>query len=154
MLWFLENVLTLLPLVGVTLFEILKDTSGIPTNAVAVTPVEGVTYRLRTQLTDAIGRDDPRGFAVLEGSLGRRAKKVMTPAYEALRTRLIADGTLVDHANDQIRLTKTYIFDSPSSAASVLAGGSKNGRDEWKDDQGRSLKQNQERATQVAVELT
>lgn len=45
------------------------------------------------------------------------------------------------------------MFDSPSSAASVLAGGSKNGRDEWRDSHGRSLKENQERATETEVHL-
>ncbi len=151
MLWFLENALTLLPLVGVTLFEILKETSASPATAVAVAPLEGMTYHLKTQLTLATGRDDPRGFTVLEGALGRREKKVMTPAYEALRERLVNNGTLVEHGETQLRLTKTYVFDSPSSAASVLAGGSKNGRDEWRDSQGRTLKYNQGQATQEAI---
>ncbi|WP_442978133.1 DUF4357 domain-containing protein [Saccharothrix sp. 6-C] len=54
---------------------------------------------------------------------------------------------LVKHGSDQIRLTRTYVFDSPSSAASVLSGGSKNGRTEWRDAQGRSLRANQEAMT-------
>jgi hypothetical protein len=147
---YLDNALTLLPLVGVTLFEILERTSASPGTAVAVTPPEGTRYYLNTVLTEATGLDDPRGFTVLEGACGRREKKVMTSAYERLRDKLIEDGTLVEHGTGQLRLTRTYVFDSPSSAASVLAGGSKNGRDEWKDAQGRSLKQNQERATETA----
>lgn len=148
---YLENALTLLPLVGVAQFAILEAQSASPATAVAVAPVEGTAYTLHTVLTEATGRDDSRGFTVLEGALGRREKKVMTAAYERLRQSLIEDGTLVEHGADQLRLTKTYAFDSPSSAASVLAGGSKNGRDEWKDVQGRSLKENQERATETEV---
>jgi len=146
---YLENALTLLPLVGVTQFAILEAPSASPATAVAVAPVEGTTYTLHTVLTEATGRDDPRGFTVLEGALGRREKKVMTAAYERLRESLIEDGTLVEYGAAQLRLTRTYVFDSPSSAASVLAGGSKNGRDEWRDVHGRSLKQNQERATET-----
>ena len=151
MAWYLENALTLLPMVGVSQFEILEGSPTSPETAVAVTPLEGTTYYLSTVRTTAAGRDDPRGFTVLEGACGRREKKVMTRAYAALRDRLIEDGTLVEHGEDQLRLTKTYVFDSPSSAASVLAGGSKNGRDEWKDAEGRSLKQNQEWATEVVT---
>ncbi|HEV7451894.1 MAG TPA: DUF4357 domain-containing protein, partial [Pseudonocardiaceae bacterium] len=64
--------------------------------------------------------------------------------YETLRKKLAEEGILLPHKDEQLRLAKNYVFDSPSSAASVLSGGSKNGRMEWKDASGLTLKQNQE----------
>lgn len=46
---------------------------------------------------------------------------------------------LVD--TEMFRLTQDYTFNSPSTAAGVLLGRSANGRIEWKDVKGRSLKE-------------
>ncbi|GAB3198145.1 GIY-YIG nuclease family protein [Geodermatophilus arenarius] len=146
--WYLDTTLTLLPLVGVTIFDVVKDRPAEvdhSTGARDESPLEGVEYFLQADLTEATARDDSRGFAVLAGALGRSEAKVMTPSYKEARDRLIAERVLVPHGDKQLRLTKTYLFDSPSQAASVLAAGSKNGRDAWRDAQGRTLKQNQER---------
>ncbi|GLW94200.1 DUF4357 domain-containing protein [Actinokineospora globicatena] len=75
----------------------------------------------------------------------------MTAGYHALREKLLAEGVLVAHETDQIRLTRTYAFDSPSSAASVLSGGSKNGRTEWRDARGRTLRDNQQVAASTSA---
>jgi hypothetical protein len=148
---YLENALTLFPLVGVNVFDLLEEPLPMPTSDGR--PSDGVPTEdnrerllLRTQLTVAEGRDDPRGFLVYEGALGRRQTKAMVPGYERLRSRLIDEGILVPHGDDQLRLTKSFIFESPSAAASVLSGGSKNGRTEWKDSSGRTLKAIQERS--------
>jgi hypothetical protein len=152
--WYLQNALTLLPLVGVTLFEIIAPVArDTPSGMVVAASTAGKSYRLKTQLTDAVGRDDPRGFTVLENSLGRLEEKVMSSGYRALRQQLRTEGVLVPHNTDQLRLIKPYTFDSPSSAASVMSGGSKNGRDEWRDENGKSLKENQARvADSPAIE--
>lgn len=147
---YLANMLLILPIVGVHAFEIpiVPDTtSGTAANDAGPSPSRN-KYLLNTQLTTAEGTDDPRGFTVFEGALGRRETKAMTPGYQALREKLRGEGVLVDHGSDQIRLARTYVFDSPSSAASVLSGGSKNGRTEWKDDGGRTLRDNQSHTTE------
>jgi hypothetical protein len=41
----------------------------------------------------------------------------------------------------EIRFSQDYVFSSPSTAAAVVLGRSANGRVEWKDSQGRMLKQ-------------
>jgi hypothetical protein len=41
-------------------------------------------------------------------------------------------------------LAQDYLFDSPSTAAGVLLGRSANGRIEWKNEQGQTLKSIQE----------
>ncbi|WP_432008201.1 GIY-YIG nuclease family protein [Streptomyces parvus] len=143
---YLDEALILLPLLGVTAFEIYDEpaasTAEVTKNDQA--RIAGKRYRLATHLTEAEGYSDSRGFAVLAGALARKERKVMVPGYRRIREELIAEGILVSVNDRQYRLVRTFIFDSPSSAASVLAGGSKNGRTEWKDDQGRTIKENEE----------
>lgn len=153
---YLREVLTLLPLVGVSVFDALRPSSAGQTplhtdggqeRAVgAVVPASSAVERtfpplyLKTQLTSATGREDSRGFVVYAGSLGRREQKVMMRGYQQLRERLVQEGVLAPEADDQYRLTKDYVFDSPSAAASVLSGGNKNGRTEWRHENGTTLK--------------
>jgi Domain of unknown function (DUF4357) len=67
-------------------------------------------------------------------------------AYLAtLRARLVEDGVLVADCSG-LRFTKSYVFNSPSTAAGVVLGRSANGRIEWKDQTGATLKQRQESA--------
>ncbi len=155
---YLNYTLDLLPVLGVEVFEIIEDV-GPPADAASdhkhetqdAGPEIAARPRLflRTVLTDAEGRDDPRGFVVLEGATARRQENVMHAGYQQLRRRLIEDGTLSAHGAEQYRLTRNYLFDSPSAAASVLAGGSKNGRTEWKDRDGRPLRELEEQAVKL-----
>jgi hypothetical protein len=49
---------------------------------------------------------------------------------------------------DTVKLSQDYTFDSPSAAAGVLLGRNVNGRTEWKDEEGRTLKQIQTSAVE------
>jgi hypothetical protein len=147
---YLDNVLPLFPLVGVNIFELAEDATTAATRADA--PSEPVADEdgserlyLKTQLTEAIGEDRSRGFLVFEGAFGRKMKKVMMPSNEQLRERLLQEGILVVEG-DHVKLTKSHLFDSPSAAASVLSGGNKNGRTEWRNAAGRTLKELQEQS--------
>lgn len=145
---YLANVLVLLPLVGVSAFEVAEQSTQFPAEPAApglAPPAgQGLLYTLTAPFTQALGRDEARGFVVEEGALARRETKVMIKAYSDLRSRLVSEGVLVDQDEYHLRLIRKYVFDSPSSAASVLSGGSKNGRIVWKDERGRTLKQVQE----------
>ncbi len=144
---YLDNVLPLFSLVGINVFEPAEQ--PVVAAITAATPPEVATEEnsarlyLKTQLTEAEGEDRSQGFLVFEGAVGRKEKMVMMPGYEQLRERLIQEGVLAQDG-DRVRLTKSHLFDSPSAAASVLSGGNKNGRTEWRDASGRSLKQLQE----------
>lgn len=144
---FLDNVLPLFPLVAVNVFEPAEERGQtavrVEEAAQTVTDERVPRLHLTTQLTEADGEDRARGFLVFEGALGRKEKKVMMPGYEQLRDRLVQEGILVEDGN-HVRFTKSYLFDSPSAAASVLSGGNKNGRIEWRDANGRTLKKLQE----------
>jgi hypothetical protein len=50
---------------------------------------------------------------------------------------LVAEGAA-------LRFTQDYVFSSPSTASDIVLGGSTNGRVQWKDAQGRTLKELQE----------
>jgi hypothetical protein len=144
---YLDNVLPLFALVGVNVFEPAEEPAVAATSA--TTPSEpaadegGERLYLKTQLTEAQGEDRSRGFLVFEGAVGRKMKRVMITGYEQLRDRLLQEGILVEDG-ENVKLTKSHLFDSPSAAASVLSGGNKNGRTEWRDADGRTLKELQE----------
>lgn len=76
---YLENALILFPLTGVFAFDVVSAT--LPSThapvAAASPPLNPKRYFLKTDLTEAEGRDDSRGFTVLEGGLGRHECKVM-----------------------------------------------------------------------------
>jgi hypothetical protein len=63
---------------------------------------------------------------------------------EKLRQTLLSQGVFVDE-KDRYRVVEDYTFNSPSLAAAVLLARSANGMIEWKDDQGKTLKEIQEK---------
>ena len=84
---------------------------------------------------------------VLKGS---EAASATTPSmgrtvssYYNLRLDLVEQGVLVPDG-DHLVFTQDYSFNSPSAAAAVVLGRTANGRVEWKDKSGTSLKKIQE----------
>lgn len=127
---FLADVLLCLPVVGLNLFEKAK-----------VVAEEGQDLLLRAKGIEARGIDSPEGFVVRAGSTAVKADVPSIQAYLAdLRLALVAQGVLTN-AGEVFRLEQDYTFASPSTAAGVLLGRSANGRAEWKDAKGRSLKE-------------
>jgi Domain of unknown function (DUF4357) len=140
---YLDNALPLFVLVGVNVFEPAEEPVAAETATEAqsepVVDERPARLYLNTQLTQAEGEDRSRGFLVFEGAIGRKEKKVMISGYGQLRDRLVQEGILVEEG-EHVRLMKSHLFDSPSAAASVLSGGNKNGRTEWRDAAGHTLK--------------
>lgn len=131
---FLADVLLCLPVVGVNLFERAK--------AIAA---KGHNLLLKGKGIEARGIDSPEGFVVRAGSTAVKAEVPSIHAYLVeLRRTLLGKGVLTD-AGDILRLAQDYTFNSPSTAAGVLLGRSANGRIDWKDAKGRSLKEIQDR---------
>ncbi|GAB4061308.1 GIY-YIG nuclease family protein [Uliginosibacterium sediminicola] len=137
MLVFLENMLGMLPVLGVHAFE----------QAVAV-PVAGHTMlTCRSKGITATGYESTQGFVVKAGS---QAVATVTPSMQEHMSRLlderqvlIENGVLQKNGEHYV-VTQDYVFSSPSTAASVLLGCSSNGRVAWKDAQGTTLKALQE----------
>lgn len=130
---FLADVLSILPLVGLDVFE-------QPRRARA--RIEHLYIQAKG--ISAKGYESGDGFVVAEGSeavleeVASVAKwaKHLTTAREQLRSSgvLVVDG-------DRLRFTQDYEFNSPSMAAGVVQGRSANGYADWRDAQGRSLKE-------------
>jgi hypothetical protein len=70
----------------------------------------------------------------------------------ALRSELTDAGVLAP-SGGFLKMTRAHVFDSPSSAAGVLLGRSANGRIEWKDSGGRTLKEVQEAQLDATVKV-
>lgn len=134
---FLGHMLGMLPVLGVHAFE------QAPAPAAKASPV----LTCKGKGVQATGYEASQGFVVKAGSEAV-AEAVPSMAqhvrgmYE-VRQELIANGVLLMEAG-LYRFTQDYSFSSPSTAAAVVLGRSANGRIEWKDAQGRTLKALQE----------
>lgn len=132
---FLADLLLCLPVLGVGFFE------KPPARSRKV----GV-LNLKGKGLEAHGLDAAEGFVVLAGSTAARDEvKSIHPYLSALRRTLIDSGVLVADG-DCYRVSQDYTFNSPSTAAGVLLGTAANGRTQWGDSKGRSLKEIQEAA--------
>lgn len=90
-------------------------------------------------------RVTPDGYVVLEGSTAmQELRKSASDFVARKREELVRSGVLVLAAPGLLRFTHDALFDSPSTAACIIAGGNTNGRTHWKRD-GISLKEIQER---------
>jgi hypothetical protein len=132
---FLADLLLCLPIVGVNLFE--KAKAGALKEQALFLKAKGIEAR---------GVDSAEGFVVRAGSQAVKEEVPSIHAYlRELRQSLHAQGVLED-AGAVYRLTQDYTFNSPSTAAGVLLARSANGRTEWKDAKGRTLREIQEAA--------
>lgn len=134
---FLDDMLLIYPVLGLSAFEATTSTAEA-----AASP----RLFLTGKDAQAEGREVSDGFVVYEGSLARLDTVPSVHTYLVThRQNLIDEGLLVPHGEHQLRLTQDWIFSSPSSAAGVLLARSANGRIEWKDDTGITLKELQDR---------
>ena len=90
--------------------------------------------------------EDSGGFVVRSGSQMVKKEVASIHAYLSnLRKALLSQGLLEDDGV-VYSLVQDYIFSSPSTASGVLLGRSSNGRIDWKEESGRTLKKIQEAA--------
>jgi hypothetical protein len=130
---FLADVLLCLPIVGVNVFE--KS---------AARGSKGRDLFIRAKGIEARGVDSAEGFVVRAGSTVVKKEVPSIPDNVAsLRRALIERGVLADEG-EFFRLPQDYTFSSPSLAAAVVLARSANGRTNWKDASGRTLKEIQE----------
>ncbi len=138
---FLEEMLLCYPVLGLRIFE---QPANLPTlNPSNVFSLKGL---------DAAGNgyESPNGFTVQKGARGRRDFTAGSPEG-LIRTReqLTKQGVFA-RQGDEVLLLQDFEFQSPSLAAALLLARSANGRLEWKDAQGVTLKEHQERVAAAA----
>lgn len=137
---FLDEMLVIFPILGITAFEIPAE-SAAPSERLYLKGEGGI---------EAVGSDRPEGFVVFEGSRARAGTAPSVPPFVArIRDDLVREGVLLQDGQ-QLRLTRTHVFESPSTAAGVLLGRSVDGRIRWRNAAGRTLKDLQSTAVEDA----
>ncbi|MCE5308960.1 MAG: GIY-YIG nuclease family protein [Acidobacteriales bacterium] len=135
---FLDNILGMLPVLGVHAFERSPTITVDDGTPVLTCHGRGVT---------ASGHDTPQGFVVQAGSYAANDEvpslKEHFPNVTEVRADLLKSGVLVSEDN-KLRFTQDYTFNSPSLASATVLGRSSNGRVDWKDASGKTLKELQE----------
>jgi hypothetical protein len=142
---FLREMLLICPVLEVSAFQI-SSTKESSQSAHAVAGTQHATLYLSGPETEATGTDAPEGFIVNAQSRGRL--KTVPSMFQWLlniRQSLMEQAILIEDG-EQLVLAQDYAFDSPSSAAGVLLGRAANGRTEWKDAHGQTLKELQAQA--------
>ncbi len=133
----LDELLLLLPVLGLTLFQ-RPETPSDDSNV----------YHLSEKGLDARGIETDSGFLVLKGSLAhineKESMKKHIPSYYRLRRELIDHQTLRKIPNGY-EFATDWLFDSPSAVAAVCYGGNTRAFSAWKDSTGTSLKDNRTR---------
>lgn len=90
---------------------------------------------------DGQGEPTSDGFVVFKNSKAAATiVNSMTPNFIAYRQKLIDEGVLVDKG-EYFEFSDDYIFSSPSTAAVMVMGRNANGLTEWKNIDGKTLKE-------------
>ncbi|HYM93406.1 MAG TPA: GIY-YIG nuclease family protein [Chitinophagaceae bacterium] len=101
---------------------------------------EQLFYIKAARGADAQGEPTSEGFLVLKGSKAAGTiVNSMTLSFKTMRERLIIEGVLVNKG-EYFEFSDDYIFSSPSTAAVMVMGRNANGLTEWKQKDGKTLK--------------
>ena len=134
---FLQDILSIFPLLGLGVFEKTVTTKK-PTDLLTIDS-KGIK---------ASGYEDAKGFVVVKGSQLVKGEVQSIHQYmSTLRRDLLAQGVIVDNGNTYA-FAQDQVFGSPSTAAGVILGRTANGRIEWKNGEGKTLKQLQAAAAE------
>lgn len=131
---FLREMLDIYPLLGVDAFELVQ-----------AAPSDSIRYFLSGPDASGQGEDRPDGFLVFAGATARIDETSSFTSFRKVRKRLITAGAMVVEGS-VFRLMEDTLFKSPSAAAATLLARNANGRTEWVDENGVSLKEHQAEA--------
>ena len=135
---YFNDMLLCLPVVGVSFFE----TSHVRESG-------SLDLVLIGKNVTAHGFEVAAGFVVRSASQAVKDEVPSIHSYVSdLRSELKSKGVLHEQG-DTFQFSQDYLFKSPSTASSVILGRSSNGRTEWKDTKGRTLKDIQDAATDL-----
>lgn len=127
---FFDNILSILPLLGISAFELPSEIKAATNQPLLYIKSKGI---------HAKGRDQAK-FVVYEGSQAVVQETPSIPKNIRQLRRELGEKAVLVLQGSSYRFTQDYTFSSPSAAAAVVLGASANGRDEWKDAEGRTLK--------------
>ena len=128
--YFLEQMQTLLPVLGINLLSPQpKATVDKTSDPIDKSPI----FEIKTKDAHAQAMVINGEFTVLKDSLIRKnATSSIKSGAERIRNDLLNTGILFEISPTQYKLTENYAFNSPSMAAGVVVARSTNGRRKWK----------------------
>jgi hypothetical protein len=130
---FLLDMLSIFPLVGLNIFEAAKKPKS--KNKILYISAKGLS---------GSGYESPNGFTVCKGTqVFGKVTKSADKFISTIRADLLNQKVIIPDGEHYI-FTQDYSFSSVSSAASVVLARNANGRIEWKDKSGNTLKKLQE----------
>lgn len=115
-----------IPLTAATITEKIVNTTG------------NIKLLLKVKETNATAVQTDEGIVVLQDS-HVSSDKTKPFSYGALRQKLIEDGIISQNSLGRLIFVKNYLFESPSAAAAVILGYPVNGRNIWKNEDGKSI---------------
>jgi hypothetical protein len=128
---FLQDIVSIFPLLGLGVFEKTVTTIKKPSDLLTIDS-KGIK---------ASGYEDAKGFVVVKGSqLVKDEAQSIHQYMSTLRKDLLAQGVIVNNGQ-AYTFAQDQVFGSPSTAAGVILGRTANGRIEWKNSEGKTLKQ-------------
>lgn len=131
---YLENVKIIMPSLG---YDLLNEIS-------VEMKEEKLVYYLEQSGIKAKGMSTNIGFTVLADSeISSEVKESLSIGYKNKRENLINKG-VIEKKDGRLIFVKDYEFSSPSTAAAIIVGYAINGRQTWKDKNGKTLKQYEE----------
>lgn len=128
---FINNAKLLVNTLGYKVFDTIEDT------AVRQNDTEQYFFIKAARGADAKGMIVSDGFAVMKGStIALSTVQSMSDSLKKLRDSLIKKEII----DKNFKITRDYIFTSPSLAAAIVMGRNANGRTEWKNEEHKSIK--------------
>ena len=157
--FFLEQIQTLLPVLGFDFLRLRPRITQVAENAftpVASSPTSPVFVGdVKKHGITARGQEIDGEFVVFKGSTARHTWEGAETSYTKLFNDLVTRGVLQPTADGRLNeFTQDYVFSSPSAAAAVVVGRAANGRSHWIDQSGRSYGDWQaDLVTQITTQL-
>lgn len=140
---FLQEMLLCFPVLGISFF-----------NKPTISEQQGIKLHLKSKNEIiAEGYESSEGFVVLPKSRANLQEQPSIHSYlHDIRASLITRGLFEPKGGFYV-LKEPYVFNSPSTAAGVMLGRSANGRTEWKDAKGITLKEIQEKQSGTSAKV-
>jgi len=130
---FIENIKMLVNTLGHKVFDEKRELN--------ITKKHDFFFIKGARGADAQGEPTSDGFVVFKGSkVAGSVVNSMTQSFKSMRQRIIEDG-VIKQVGDTYEFPEDYIFNSPSSAATMILGRNANGLVEWKMENGLTLKE-------------
>lgn len=125
---FYDEMKLILGTLGYPIFEKIKRTES-----------KEEVFFCKNKSAFAIGNLTEEGFLVYKDSIANKGERPSANKFVTEKRRALISEGILKQEKDTLIFTRDYIFNSPSLAASVVAGGNANGWKEWKNESGLTL---------------